>query len=140
MLLGTKLQFRTAYHPQSQGQVEWMNAVVSQTLRCLIIDVTDLHRWTDYLPTVEMVINSLPNRSTGYNPFFLMYRYHPVLPVELLKGDESTNVETLSRFLERTQEVWRNACVQIEKAVAAQNVITIRNTGTFSLQLGIRFC
>ena len=34
-----------------------MNAVVSQTLRCLMIDVTDLHRWIDYLPTIEMVIN-----------------------------------------------------------------------------------
>ena len=38
----------------------------------------------------------------------------------LLKGDESTNVETLSKFLERTQEVWRQARVQMEKAVAAQ--------------------
>ena len=101
-LLGTKLKFGTAYHPQSQGQVERMNAVVSQTLRCLMTDVTDLTRWKDSLPTIEMVVNSLPNRSTGYSPFFLMYGYHPVLPVELLKGDESTNVETLSKFLDRT--------------------------------------
>ena len=97
-----------------------MNAVVSQTLRCLMSNVTDLHRWTDYLPAIEMVVNSLPNRSTGYSPFFLMYGYHPVLPVELLKGDESTNVETLSKFLDRTQEVWRSARVQMEKAVVAQ--------------------
>ena len=34
-LLGTKLKFRTAYHPQSQGEVERMNAIVSQTLRCM---------------------------------------------------------------------------------------------------------
>ena len=88
-----------------------MNAAVSQTLCCLMTDVTNLHRWTDYLPTIEMVVNSLPNRSTEYSPFFLMYGYHSVLPIELLKGDESTNVETLSKFLERTKEVWRNACV-----------------------------
>ena len=119
-LLGTKLRYGTAYHPQSQGQVERMNAVVSQTLRCLMTDVTDLTRWKDFLPTVEMVINSLPNRSTGYSPFFLMYGYHPVLPVELLKGDESTNVETVSKFVERTQEVWRSARAQMEKAVVAQ--------------------
>ena len=67
-----------------------------------------------------MVINSLPNRSTGYSPFFLVYGYHPVLPVELLKGDESTNIETVSKFLERTQKVWRSARVQMERAVAAQ--------------------
>ena len=119
-LLGTKLRFGTAYHPQSQGQVERMNAVVSQMLHCLMTDVPDLGRWREHLPTVEMVINSLPNRSTGYSPFFLMYGYHPVLLVELLKGDESTNVETLSKFLDRTQEVWRNARVQMEKAMTAQ--------------------
>ena len=69
-LLGTKLRFGIAYHPQIQGQVERMNPVVSQTLHCLMIDVTNLSRWKEYLPTVEMVINSLPNRSTGYSPFF----------------------------------------------------------------------
>ena len=119
-LLGTKLRYGTEYHPQSQGQVERMNAVVSQTLRCLMTDVADLSRWKDFLPTVEMVVNSLPNRSTGYNPFFLMYGYNLVLSIELLKGDESTNVETLSKFLERTQEVWRRARAQMEKVVVAQ--------------------
>ena len=67
-----------------------------------------------------MVINSLPNRSTGYSPSFLMYGHHPILPVELFKGDESTNVETVSKFLERTQEVWCIARVQMEKAVTTQ--------------------
>ena len=66
-----------------------------------MIDVSDLGTWKEYLPTVEMVVNSLPDRSTGYSPFYLMYGYYPVLPVELLKGDESTNVETLSKFVER---------------------------------------
>ena len=60
-----------------------MNAVVSQTLHCLVTDVADLGRRKEYLPTIEMVVNSLPNRSTGYSPFFLMYGYHPVLLVEL---------------------------------------------------------
>ena len=96
-----------------------MNAIILQTLQCLMTDVLDLNRWKDFLPTVEMVINSLLNRSTGYSPFYLMYGYHPVLPVELLKGDESTNAKTLSKFLGRTQEVWRQARVQMEKAVAA---------------------
>ena len=114
------MRYGTAYHPQSQCQVERMNAVVSQTLQCLMTDVANLGRWKDFLPTVEMVVNSLPNRSTGYSPFYLMYGYHPVLPVELLKGDESTNVETLSKFLQRTQEVWRRAQVHMEKAMATQ--------------------
>ena len=104
-LLGTKLKYGIVYHPQSQGQIERMNAIISQTLRCLMTNVSDLGKWKEYLPTVEMVVNSLQNRSSGYSPFYLMYGYHPVLPVELMKGDNSTNVETLSKFLERTQEV-----------------------------------
>ena len=119
-LLGMKLRYGTAYHPQSQGQVERMNAVVSQTLRCLMSDVSDLTNWVEFLPNVEMVVNSLPNRSIGYSPFFLMYGYHPVLPIELLKGDEITNVETVAKYLERTQEVWRSARANMEKAVVAQ--------------------
>ena len=118
--MGTKLKYGTAYHPQSQGQVERMNAVVSQTLRCLMSDVTDLAKWIEYLPTVEMAVNSLPNRSTGYSPYYLMYGHHPVLPVELLKGDESTNVESVSKFVGRMHEVWRSARAQMQKAVVTQ--------------------
>ena len=85
--------------------------MISQTFCCLMSDVSDLGKWREYLTTVEMVVNWLLNRSTRYICFYLMYGYHPVLPVELLKGDESTNVETLSKFLERMQEVWHQAQV-----------------------------
>ena len=111
------MRFGTAYHPQSQGQVERMNAVVSQTLRCLMTDVPDLGSWREYLPTVEMVINSLPNRSTGYSPFYLMYGYHPVLPVELLKGDEATNVRNMCRsfWTERRRSGVPSTCCKWKK-------------------------
>ena len=45
-----------------------------------------------------MTINSLPNSSTGYSPFYLNYGYHPVLPVELLKGDEEVKIEAVDNF------------------------------------------
>ena len=80
-------------------------------------DVPNLTRWTEFLPTVEMVINSLPNRSTGYSPFYLVYGYHPVLLVELLKGDEKTNVKSVEKFVERTQAVWSRAQEHMQKAV-----------------------
>ena len=89
-------------------------------------DVPNLGRWQEFFPTVEMVVNSFSNRTTGYSPFYLMYCYHPIVPIELLKGDESTNVEPLLKFLERTQEVWSIACLQMEKAVVTQKVIMTR--------------
>ena len=44
-LTGTKLGYSSAYHPQTQGVVERMNAVVSQTLRCLLHETNDLKQW-----------------------------------------------------------------------------------------------
>ena len=53
-----------------------------------------------------------------------MYGYHPVLPIELLKGDESANVGTLSKFLERTQEIWRQAlCADGESSGGTEDIL-----------------
>ena len=60
-LIGTRLAFNTAYHPQTQGVVERMNFVVSQTIRCSLHDKGNPKDWEKMLPTVELVINSLPN-------------------------------------------------------------------------------
>ena len=56
-----------------------------------------------------MTINSLPNSSTGYSPFFLNYGYHPVLPIELLKGDEEVKIEAVDNFVSRIQREWDHA-------------------------------
>ena len=48
-----------------------MNAVVGQTLRCLIHETNDIKKWEILLPTIELAINSLPNASTGFTPFLI---------------------------------------------------------------------
>ena len=68
-LTGTKLGYSSAYHPQTQGVVERMNAVVGQTLRCLMHEMNEKKNWEICLPTVEMVINSMPNKRIGFSPF-----------------------------------------------------------------------
>ena len=80
-ITGTRLGYSTAYHPQTQGVVGRMNAVVSQTLRCLIHDGKNARDWEILLPTVDMVINSLSNQSTGFSPFYFNYGHEPVIPI-----------------------------------------------------------
>ena len=75
------MKFSSAYYPQTQGVVERMNVVVGQTLRCLIHNSNDLKTWEILLSTVELVINSLPNSSTGFSPFYLNYGYEAVTPM-----------------------------------------------------------
>ena len=119
-LMGTSLRYGTAYHPQSQGQVERMNSVVEQMLRCFLSEPRYQGKWKTLLPTAELAINSLPNRSTGYSPFYLMYGYNPVLPIELVKGDELVQNEQVSIFLVRMQTIWQKAQAQLQRSIKIQ--------------------
>ena len=86
-----------------------MNSVVEQMIRCLLSDHSCKSHWKEVLPTAELAINSIPNRSTGYSPFFLMYGYNPVLLVELIKGDKIVSNEMVSTFVERMKMIWPKA-------------------------------
>ena len=118
-LTGTSLRYRTAYHPQSQGQVERMNLVVEQMIRYLLSDHSCKSHWKEVLLTAKLAINSLPNRSTGYSPFF-MYGYSPVLPIELIKGDEIVSNEMVSTFIEHMKMIWQKAQTQLKKSIRMQ--------------------
>ena len=119
-LTGTGLKYSSAYHPQTQGVVERMNAVVSQTLRCLIHQMNEMKQWEILLPTVELVINSLPNSSTGFSPFYLNYGYEPVVPIQLLKGDEIARTESVATFAQRVASDWKLARENLERSVQLQ--------------------
>ena len=119
-LTGTRLKYSSAYHPQTQGVVERMNAVVSQTLRCLIHQMNEMKQWEILLPTVELVINSLPNSSTGFSPFYLNYGYEPVVPIQLLKGDEIARTESVAAFTQRVASDWKLARENLERSVQLQ--------------------
>ena len=97
-----------------------MNAVGSQTLRFLIHSTNDLKQWEILLPTMELVINSLPNESTGFSPFFLNYRYAPVTPMQLLKGDKSASTESVAFFVRRIASDWELAHENLERSVGIQ--------------------
>ena len=119
-LTGTRLAYSTAYHPQTQGVVERMNSVVSQTVRCLLHDIGNPKDWEKTLPTVELVINSLPNQSTGFSPFYLNYGYEPVTPIQLIKGDEEIKTESIGSFVSRVKSDWELARQNLKKSVDLQ--------------------
>ena len=76
-----------------------MNSVVIQTVRCLLHDIGNPKVWEKTLPTVELVINSLPNQSTGFSPFYLNYGYEPVTFIQILKNDEEVKTESIGSFV-----------------------------------------
>ena len=114
-----------------------MNSVVGQMLRCIIHENRD-SSWDSLLPTVEMTINSLPNSSTGYSPFY--YGYHPVLPVELLKGDEEVKIESVDNFVNRVQREWDHAKRNLLQSVQNSSIIIIRDIEWWNTKLEICYC
>ena len=78
-----------------------MNSVVSQTVRCLLHDIGNPKDWEKTPPTVELVINSLPNHITGFSPFYLNYGYESVTQIQLLKGDEEIRTKSVGSFVRR---------------------------------------
>ena len=69
------------------------------------------------LHTVEMVINSLPSQSTGFSLFYLNYGHEPVTPIQLLKGDETVNTESVGLFVRRVTSDWELARENLQRSV-----------------------
>jgi len=62
----------TAYHPQTDGQMECVNQALEQYLRCYVN--YNLSNWSDLLPSAEFAYN---NKGIKESPFYLEYSRHP---------------------------------------------------------------
>ena len=117
----------TAYHPQSSGQVERYNQVLSQLLRCTIHQVGDGAHWKDLLPTVQFAANTNPSRSTGYTPFFLNFGRHPTTPVQLLDQNPiRSKTEAVSTFVQRLRDHFVKAQANMKHAADRMKSISDR--------------
>ena len=67
-----------------------------------------------------MVINSLPNQSAGFSPFYLNYGHEPVMPLQLLRGNESISTESVASFLNRVTSDWELAKETLQRSVGLQ--------------------
>ncbi|CAI5467927.1 unnamed protein product [Closterium sp. Yama58-4] len=74
---GTKLQFSSAYHPQTDGQTERTNQTMEQLI---MTNCPDPARWEHSLAMLEFAFNNAPSSTTNHSPFFLNYGMDPVVP------------------------------------------------------------
>ena len=78
--LKTTLRPSSAWHPETDGQTEIVNAAVNRYLRAFVSFTQD--DWVDYLPLAEFAMNNQVNDSTGISPFFANYGFKPRLGIE----------------------------------------------------------
>jgi transposase InsO family protein len=89
--LSTDLRLSTAYHPETDGQTERMNASLEQYLRAYVSYLQD--DWAEWLPLAEFAANSQKSETTGASPFFANYAFHPRMgfePTITVKADPPT--------------------------------------------------
>jgi hypothetical protein len=114
--LGTKLQFSSDYHPQTDGQTEVVNRSLGNLLRCLVTDHTT--SWDLLLPQAKFAYNNSVNRSTGRSPFEIVTRLQPHTPVDLVPLPLPPQVsEGAADFLQHIHEIHE----EVQKKIALSN-------------------
>src|SRR5882724_9077181 len=80
-LLGIKANLLTTYHPETDGQTEWVNQILEQYLRVYVNYQQD--DWVNLLPLAKFAYNNTLHSATMVTPFFATKGFHPKLKVSL---------------------------------------------------------
>ena len=112
-LLDIKVNMSTAYHPQTNGQVERINRILEDYIRRYCNGNSD--DWDKLLPLAEFAYNNSVSATTSFTPFYLNYGLDPRKDLnELYK--ESPN-ETAKEFANRMNILLTQAKDEIAKSV-----------------------
>ena len=107
----------TAFHPQTDGQIERFNSVMEQYLRSYVNYLQD--DWSTCLPLAEFAANNHSSEATHMSPFFALHGYHiratnSLLPtMEPIPGDPdaisaATIIQEINNYL-RAEMGWTHA-------------------------------
>ena len=123
-LLHIKRIRTTPYHPQTDGLVERFNGTLKGMLRKFVS--RNKKDWDQYLPYLLFAYREVPQETTGFSPFELLFGRRVRGPLDVLKeewtGDRGTAVpvathvvEMRERLVEMTQLVSENAAKSQQK-------------------------
>lgn len=85
----------SSYHPQTDGQIEVVNQILEQHLRCFAGDQP--RKWFDWIPRAKFNYNTFIHSSTKMTLFEDVYS---IPPPSLLKYVPGTyNVQVVDEFL-----------------------------------------
>ncbi|MBW0502765.1 hypothetical protein O181_042480 [Austropuccinia psidii MF-1] len=115
-LLGTKLSFSTAYHPQTDGLAEGMIQTLEDMIRrfCAYgLEFKDsdgfTHDWCTLIPALELAYKTSVHSSTGQTPAMLEKGWNPRLPADTLRKDLIDIHPTASSFKKILDKVKNHA-------------------------------
>ena len=100
-LLSIKRIRTSPYHPQTDGLVERFNSTLKSMLRKFV--ASNAKDWDEYLPYLLFAYREVPQESTGFSPFELLYGRRVRGPLDVLRemwtGDEPAEEQTVFTHL-----------------------------------------
>ncbi|MBW0470758.1 hypothetical protein O181_010473 [Austropuccinia psidii MF-1] len=120
-ILGTKIAFSTAYHPQTDGLAERMIQTMEDILRRFSaygMKYKDhegyTHDCVSLLPVVQLAYNTSQDPTTGKTPSLVEKGWNPLLPVDHMKKNLLTIHPTAKDF----HEMWKRAFDTAAKCIS----------------------
>ncbi|XP_075640578.1 uncharacterized protein LOC142612363 [Castanea sativa] len=112
-IVGTKLKFFTAFHPQTDSQTEVVDRNLGNLLRCLVGEANQ--NWDSILPIAQLAYNSSVNRSIGASPFEVVHGYTPRKPLDLLPMSLNVRIsESVEAFAQHIHDLHNKICKKIQ--------------------------
>lgn len=118
--LGIRAQLSTAYHPQTDGKTERLNAITEQYLRAYTSYQQD--DWVEWLPIAEFAGNSGYSETIKANAFVANYGFNPRLGFESLPTDLQSSPQLLDavQFTKKMESIHSLIKTEILEAQAHQ--------------------
>jgi hypothetical protein len=144
-IIGTHRRLTSAYHPQSNGLTERYNQTLCQTLKKCVKETTQ--EWDTLIASALFAYRTTKNRTTKYEPFYLLYGRAPTLPIELdiitWPVEEINEKQFKEMIHKRTGEVAGifednriNASKNIKDAQKRQKITHDRKIRTMTYKIG----
>jgi len=111
-LLGIEATTSTAYHPQTDGQMERVNQELGQYLRIFVRERQD--DWYTLLPLAEFSYNNHIHSSTKQTPFLLDTSRHPWMGFE--PHQPPSRFEAVNEFMDQMKDTLEEAKSALAKA------------------------
>jgi hypothetical protein len=93
-----KKTFSSSHHPQANGLVERLNSRILQAAYSFSSTVQD--QWDLHLSALQFALRTTPRSRTGISPFFAVYCREPMLPHDIMMGNNHDRALNLHEDVE----------------------------------------